>query len=76
MFQASLHPSSGEEDCVLPHMVFCTGCASRGRVELGLKLCALCESFSTQQQLPHSAHSLRPSSTLQFCSSILRIIIF
>jgi len=34
MFQASLCPSSEEQDCMLPHMVFCTGCAGRGRVEL------------------------------------------
>jgi len=34
MFRASLCPSSGEQDCVLPHMVFCTGCADHGRVEL------------------------------------------
>jgi len=34
MFWASLCPSSGEQE----HMVFCTGCAGRGRVELGRKL--------------------------------------
>ena len=38
MFLASLCPSSGEQDSVLPHMVFCTGCADCGCVEL----CALC----------------------------------
>ena len=27
MFRASLRPSSGEQDRVLPHMVFCIGCA-------------------------------------------------
>jgi len=26
MFRAPLCPSSGEQDCVLPRMVFCTGC--------------------------------------------------
>ena len=46
MFRAALRPSSGEQDCALPHMVFCAGCAGRGRVELGRKLCA------------HSAHGL------------------
>jgi len=53
MFRASLRPSSGAQDRVLLHMVFCTGC-----VELGRKLCALCEGYCS-----HSAHSLRPSST-------------
>jgi len=45
MFRASLCPSSGEQGCVLPHMVFCTGCAGCGCVELGRKLCALCEGY-------------------------------
>jgi len=43
MFRASLCPSSGDPDRVLLHMVFCTGCAGCGCVELGRKLCALCE---------------------------------
>ena len=37
LFRASLCPSSGEQDGVLPHMVFCTGCAGCGCVELGRK---------------------------------------
>jgi len=41
MFRASLCPSSGEQDRVLLHMVFCTGCAGCGCVELGRKLCAV-----------------------------------
>ena len=45
MFRSSLCPSSGEQDCVLPHMVFCTFCAGCGCVELGRELCALCESY-------------------------------
>jgi len=45
MFRASLFPSSGEEDSVLLHMLFCTGCARCGRVELGLKVCAPCEVY-------------------------------
>ena len=53
MFRALLCPSSGEQDHVLLHMVFCTGCAGCGCVELDSNLCAL----------SHSAHSLRPSST-------------
>jgi len=40
MFRASLCPSSGEQDHLLLHMVFCTGCAGCGCVELGRKLCA------------------------------------
>ena len=51
MFRATLRPSSGEQDRVLEHMVFCTGCAGCGCVELGRKLCALCEGA-------HGAHSL------------------
>ena len=35
MFGASLCPSSGEQECALPHMVFCTGCVGCGCVELG-----------------------------------------
>jgi len=38
MFRAPLRPSSGEQDRVLPHMVFCTGCAGCGCVQLGHKL--------------------------------------
>jgi hypothetical protein len=33
MFWASLCPSSGEQNCVLLHMVFCTGCAGCSCVE-------------------------------------------
>ena len=40
MFRASLCPSSGEQDRVLLHIVFCTGCAGCGCVELCRKLCA------------------------------------
>ena len=43
MFRASLYPSSGEHDRILLHMVFWTGCVGCGFVELGSKLCALCE---------------------------------
>ena len=37
----SQHPSSGEQECALPHMVFYTGCDGCGCVELGRELCAL-----------------------------------
>ena len=45
MFRASICPSSGEQDCVLPHILFCTGCAGCSCVELGRELCALCEGY-------------------------------
>jgi len=48
MFRALLCPSPGEQDRVILHIMFCTGCAGCGCVELGRKLCA---------------HGLRPSST-------------
>jgi len=35
-------PILGEQICVLPHMMFCTGC-----VKLERELCALCESTVT-----------------------------
>ena len=38
MFRASSYPSSGEQDRVLLHMVFCIGCVGCGCVELGRKL--------------------------------------
>ena len=34
MFRALLCPSLGEQDCVLPHMVFSTGCAGRGSANI------------------------------------------
>jgi hypothetical protein len=61
MFRASLYPSSGEQDRVLLHMVFCTVCASCGCVELGCKLCALCESYTicsnTRSGSPDDGHN-------------------
>ena len=41
IFRASLCPSSGEQECALPRMVFCTGCDGCGCVEVGRELCAL-----------------------------------
>ena len=46
MFRASLFPSSGEQDHVLPHMVFCTGCAGCCCVELGRKHTVHCLKFT------------------------------
>ena len=42
MFRASLCPSSGEQECALPHMVFCTGCDGCGCVELGREHMVFC----------------------------------
>jgi hypothetical protein len=39
MFRALLRPSSWEQECALPHVVFCTGGDVCGCVELGRKLC-------------------------------------
>ena len=41
MFRASLCPSSGEQECAPPYMVFCTGSVGCGCVELGRELCTL-----------------------------------
>jgi len=59
MFWVPLCPSSGEQECVLPHMVFCTGCAGCGCVEMCHKLCALFESnfqtvHTTWDTSPHN----------------------
>jgi len=58
MFWASLCPSSGEQDCVLLHMVFSTSAGCR-RVELGRRLCALCESCLTFTQCTQSVSQLQ-----------------
>ena len=54
MFRASLCPSSGEQVRVLLHMVFCTGCAGCGCVQLGRKLCALCEGYCSNTTHTHT----------------------
>ena len=51
MFRASLCPSSGEQECALPHMVFCTGSDDCGCVELGRELCALWKLLFEQYML-------------------------
>jgi len=56
MFRASLCPSSSEQDRVFLHMVFCTGCAGCDCVELGRKLCALCEGYCSNSNL-HTVHT-------------------
>ena len=48
MFRASLCPSSGEQYCALPHMVFCTGSDGCGCVELGCKHTACIPSPHSQ----------------------------
>ena len=61
MFRASLCPSSGEQDCALPHMVLCTGSVGCGCVELGLELCALWRLLFDWARVPaphnHSHHN-------------------
>ena len=67
MFRASLCPSSGEQECALPHIVFCTACVGWGYVELGRCLYALytlCKqpqpSQPVQNTICSSAHSCSP----------------
>jgi len=66
MFRVSLCPSSGEQDRVIPRMLFSTGCAGRGLVELGRELCALCESYCSTHTLSsnyvHDARSQEPKT--------------
>ena len=50
MFRASLCPSSGEQECLTPHMVFCTGCDGCGCVKLGRELCAAPHNHSHHNQ--------------------------
>ena len=68
MFRASLCPSSGEQKCALPHMVFCTGCDDSGCVELGRKLCAPCTFtvWSCDASCVHCA----PSQCTQLASQL------
>ena len=54
MFRASLWPSSGDQGRLLLHMVFCTGCAGCGCVELSRKLCALCEGYCSTRMIPET----------------------
>ena len=66
MFRASLCLSSGEQDCVLLHVLFCTGCAGCGCVQLGRKLCALCDSVRLTQctQLTTKLHKTTANHSL------------
>ena len=57
MFRASLCPSSGEQECALPHMVFCTGSDGCGCVEMGRKLCALWRSLFVPAPHNHRHHN-------------------
>jgi len=59
MFRASLCPSSGEQDRVLLRMVFCTGCAGCGCMELGPKLCALCGKLLFDLSRTVTSHTVR-----------------
>ena len=52
------------DDCVLPHMVFCTGCAGRGGgVELGRELAS--QLHTTTASTHNAEHHTRES---QSCS--------
>jgi len=73
MFRASLCPSSGEQDRVLPHMVFCTGCADCGWLWLcGAASWAVCtvwkllfdSNFHTVHTV-HTAHNAAPHNHSQ-----------
>jgi len=69
MFRASLCPSSGEQDRVLLNMVFCTGFADCGCVELGRNLCALCEGYfllsNSNLHTVHTAYDPAPHNHSQ-----------
>ena len=71
MFRAQLCPSSGEQDRVLLHMVFCTVCAGCGCVELGRKLCALCEGYCSNSNLHtvHTAYTTQHTTTASTTSA-------
>jgi len=56
MFRATLCPSSGEQDRVLLHMVFCTGCAGCGCVGLGRKLCGQHTAYGVDGAARHHPH--------------------
>ena len=74
MFQASLRPSSGEQNYVSLPKVFCPGCSCCGSRESGSEMCALCRecclttgnvlfTVSDNRQHPlHSAHISLPNS--------------
>ena len=80
MFRASLLPPSGEQECALTHMVYCTGCDGCGCVELGRELYALSRPSSTQPQpsqpvqntICGSAHSCSPDDGRNDARNMLR----
>ena len=57
MFRASLWPSSGEQECALPHMVFCTGCDGCGCVELGSEVNFTVHTARVPAPHNHSHHN-------------------
>jgi len=66
MFRASLCPSSAEQDNVLLHVVFCTGCAGCGCVELGRKLCEYYQTSISTCFGHHYAHH-QENKTVHYC---------
>ena len=57
MFRASLCPSSGEQECALLHVVFCTGSNDCGCVELGCKVCALWRLLFNSRTVTFTVHT-------------------
>ena len=59
MFRASLRPSSGEQDRVLLHMVFCTDCVGCGCVELDRNLHTVHTAYDPAQSNSnlHTVHT-------------------
>ena len=68
MFRVSLCPSLGEQGRVLLHMVFCTGCAGCGCVQLGGKLCALYLNMFRASLCPSSGEQDRVLLHMVFCT--------
>ena len=76
MFRASLCPSSEEQDRVLLHAVFCTGCVGCGCVELGREPSALCESYCSNSNslftLCHTVYLHKPRQySTAYCTPML-----
>ena len=57
MFRASLCPSSGDQECALPYMVFCIGCAGCSCVELGRAVTFTVHTARVPAPHNHSQHS-------------------
>ena len=70
MFRASLCPSSGEQECALPHMVFCTGCDGCGCVEIiNIRLVASCKFLSLHPTFMMHGHKSLKKDTIVTANS-------